>query len=156
MGYETILGTIQTELESVTDVGVVHDYGRHTRDYSDYLDLFKTTIDDVDQIRGWMISYRGFPEAAPLPEFGHIPGLRDHEFIIDGFLRLDDSAASEKTFGTLVEAVCNELDGSATLHDGSTYPGASRAIAVIDLMIFGDVLCHHVNIRQMVTEHVTN
>ena len=121
MSESAIRTAIYNAVGGVPNVGKVYDYERHVNDWGAFLDLFKTTIGDTDQIRGWTVGYRGFPEAEykqfrPQSKTGV---KRVHRFQILGVMGIDDSEATEKTFAALAEDVCDALDGDSTLH-GST------------------------------------
>jgi hypothetical protein len=79
------------------------------------LDLFKTSIGGKNQIRGWMIEYRGVI-AAEGGRFSTTKRIsRTHRFEIMGLMGIDDSNASEKTFSAIAEDVCDTLDSDATI-----------------------------------------
>ena len=53
---------IYTILGGVTNIGQVYDYERWAADWVTFINLFKTTIGTVDQIRGWEIGRRSATE----------------------------------------------------------------------------------------------
>ena len=153
MSEATIRAQIKTELESVTNIGLVHDYDRLTTTWGELLARFKTTIGGGDQVRAWTIQWGGFVPGDPQSVGGLF--VRFHQFVIRGYLGLDDSTATEKTFSALAETVSNELDGSATLHSLSTYfdtPWAS--VPVCEARMFGSALCHYCEINLVVGERM--
>ena len=133
-------------VNGVTDKGVCYDYARWSADWSGFLDLFKTTVGAVEQIRGWMVTLRGMD---PEPyNMGISQTLRTYHFRILGLMGIDDSAATEKTFAALTEDVAEALDAAATLHAQSAYFFATEAtIAVFEPRVFGGVLCHWTEIN---------
>ncbi len=150
MSQATVRAAIKTALEGVTNIGKVHDYVRLTTEWSheDFLNLFKTTIDDVPQVLGWMIEYKGFQTQE---EF-NCGKIRLHSFQIHGYNRVNDSLESEKTFAALVETVGNTFDADNTIHATSLTPAANAP--TVEFRMFGDVLCHYCLITQQVVEEV--
>ncbi len=159
MTQAAIRTAIYNVVNATTDAGKVYDYARFSASWDDFLDQFKTTISSTAQIRGWQIAYEGYAEP-PVKQFvgpataGENSVIaRAHRFQILGYMSLDDSASSEKTFAALAETVCNDLDDDATLHDDSTYLECSPAsIDFFGAIMLGSVLCNHAQISITVTE----
>ena len=151
MSEATIRAAIYAAINGVTDVGKVYDYERHTTDWSDFLDLFKTNIGDTKQVRGWMMGYRGIPEVEATRFGVEKRIMRKHRFQILGVMGIDDSAAGEKTFAALAELVCNTLDADATLQD---FDAVSPAILGFDPTPFAGILVHAAAIVLEVTESI--
>jgi len=151
MSEATIRTAIYNAINGVSSVGQVYDYERHATEWGDFLDLFKTNVGGTQQIRGWMIGYRGTPEVDG-SRF-KIPKRisRRHRFQILGVMGIDDSAASEKTFAILAEDVCDALDSDATLHG---FAAVSPASLGFDPSPFAGVLVHAAAITLEVTEFV--
>jgi hypothetical protein len=151
MTEATIRTAIYNAVNGVADVGLVYDYERHATEWSDFLNLFKTRIDSIDQIRGWMIGYRGIAEA----EGGRFSGdrriSRTHRFQILGIMAIDDSEASEKTFSILAEDICDALDNDATIQG---FMFAGPATLGFDPSPFSGILVHAAAISFTVTESV--
>ncbi len=151
MSQATIRTAIYNAVNGVTNIGKVYDYERHSNDWSDFLDKFKTTISSTAQIRGWMVGYRGIVEA----EGGRFnaPGRisRKHRFQILGVMGIDDSEATEKTFAALAEDVCDALDSDATVHG---FMFAAPAILGFDPKPFAGILVHAAAIVVDVTEAI--
>jgi hypothetical protein len=82
---------IYDTMKSVADVGLVHDYDRWAADWNKFIDLFKTNIGGVDQIRGWEISQK-----APVNE--DRTSIKRRTYSIKGYMSINDSLATEKTF----------------------------------------------------------
>src|SRR5574343_476170 len=57
----TIRSSLINILEDVEDIGVVYDYERWMTDWNVLLSLFKTEIENKDQLRGWIITAGGPP-----------------------------------------------------------------------------------------------
>ena len=151
MSEATIRAAIYAAVNGVTDVGKVYDYERHATEWSDFLNLFKTNISSTDQVRGWMIGYRGIPESDGGRFSGRGRTSRTHRFQILGIMGLDDSAESEKTFAAIAEDVCDALDSDATL---GAFLGLAPATLGFDPSPFAGVLVHAAAITFEVTEAI--
>lgn len=153
MSQATIRARIKTVLDTVSNKGQTHDYLRWAVKQNDFESLFKTTIGGTVHIRGWEIAYRGFTQEEP--HLGrNADQYRMHRFQLDGYLGLDDSAATEKTFAALAEAVCNALDGDATLNADSLSLYRNPTQLTVDERLFAGVLCHHAQVDLEVVEIV--
>jgi hypothetical protein len=139
----TIRTAIYDVISNVSNVGMVYDYERHSTDWAGFLALFKVKIGGVDQVRGWMIGYRGIPVSQAQT---FIPGKtgtqRTHRFQIMGVMAVDDSVESEKIFAELAEDVCNALDDDETLHAKGGFPNAAPVTMGFDPTPFAGVLVH--------------
>ena len=136
---ESLIRTqIYTILSGVTDIGKVYDYERWAADWTTFINLFKTTVADIEQIRGWEIGRRAAPEK--VATLGR--NERGHTFVIRGYMRVNDAQASEKTFNALIEAIADafrsnlEINGTAEHHD-------FLQAEIIEHRNFGGVLCHY-------------
>ena len=153
MSSATIRAQIKTTLDTVSNKGQTHDYMRWAIDESAFLDLAKTTISSVDQIRVWMIDYAGFVSDEPWIS-RPTKTVRVHTFVIHGYMGLDDSAATAKTFATLAEAVCTALEDDATLNAIGLSEYREPCQCAIDHVMFYSKLCHHAAITLVVAEIV--
>ena len=136
MAYATVLGKIKTYMLSVTNIGNVYDYVRWSKDYPAMLTLFKVSS-PIAQVRFWDISRVKTPETNKVSK----SNLREYTFRIRGFMSLDDSAESEKTFQSLLEDVCTVFRNKPTL-DGFALNASPLQIDVVSHAMVGDVLCH--------------
>lgn len=148
MAETTVRTAIYNALDGIANHGMIYDYTRWVADYTAFLTLFKTTIGGVDQIRGWMISLAEINQ-----EQNDFTGAiwRTYTYRVNGYMGLDDSAATEKTFVALVETLVNAIDDDATLEAYLYHPPAN---VLIDTWNFAGVLCHHAQITQIVREEV--
>jgi hypothetical protein len=122
-------------------------------DESAFIDIAKTTIGGVEQVRVWFIDYAGFPSATPWISRS-ANSMRDHQFILHGYMGLDDSAETAKTFATLAETICDALDDDATLNADALSTSREPCQLVIDHRMFYQKLCHHAQITLTVAEIV--
>ena len=153
MSEATVRAALKNAIDTVSNVGKTYDYERWAAEWGDFLALFKTTISGTAQIRGWEVAYRG-NDAQRDPQFAR-QIIHAHAFQVRGYMRVDDSAASEKTFAALAESVQAAIDASVTIHS-STYLDATPAtLQAFEPRSFGGVLCHYAQINITVTEQVT-
>jgi hypothetical protein len=152
MSQAAIRAQLKAICAAVDDVGAVHDYRRFSNEFDRYLELFKVTIDRVDQIRGVMIGYAGFD---PDPYVLGDPELRAHRFILHVLLRVDDSAESEKTAAALCESIADGIVGDATLSAQTSYMGRPVvSMPTFEERVFGSVACHYGELLITVSERV--
>lgn len=142
---------VYNAVNGVSDKGVAYDYERWAAEWGKFLGLFKTTVGGTDQIRGWEVCYRGFSVETPPRTFGKAR-QRTHRFQVKGYMSIDDSAETEKTFTALAEAVANAIDGDSVLHGDSFLETGDAQIATAEPRFFNDVLCHYAEINVTVSE----
>ena len=149
MSQAAIRDRIRVVLDSVDNIGVVHDYERFNSDLSRFMALFRTKVNNIDQIRGAQIVYRGFTQQ--LDSTCDI--MRFHNFLVITFLGVDDGEETAKTAADLVAAIVDDLDSDATLNSAASYVGlVPSQIDIFEPRVFGDVLCHYSEIRKTVPE----
>lgn len=157
MTQATARTAVYNAVNGVTDVGQVYDYQRWAAEWGDFLSLFKTTISGTPQIRGWVVQYRGFSvetvgdEGLTIRTFGDAR-QRTHRFQVKGYMGVDDSAATEKTFSALAEAVANALDTDSTLHGSSFLDAGDAELTDVVNVPLGGTLCHYAEINFTVSE----
>jgi len=158
MSEATTRATIKAILESVSNVGVVHDYERWAGTIPDVTTAFVTTISGAKLVRGWTITCQSWtPRWVAYDEDEEADGgLVDRTYVykIRGYFGLKDADATEKTVFALVEAVCDALDADKTLHDEEAFEGQTppATLTVFEPRMFGGVLCHYAEITLEVTE----
>ena len=150
MSEATIRAAVYAAVNDVTGKGVVYDYERWAATWPAFLALFKVTEAGDGQIRGWEVAYRGF-NAVRDPQFGRLT-LREHNFWVQGYLRIDDSAGSEKTAAALAEDMCDAIDANTTIHSSPYRDASPASLEVFGPRDFGGVLCHYARIVVTVTE----
>jgi hypothetical protein len=144
-----ILGVLNT-LDAASNIGVVHDYERWALHWDNVLTILRDPTDGV--VRSWMIAYRGAsPEPmgtfySTVPDQDRSLSVRVHRWLVRGVLAVDDSAASEKTFATTTETICNALDADPDLHNQEKYwgdpPTEPVSLDAFEIRTFTGVLCH--------------
>ncbi len=149
MAYSTILAKIKTYMSEITNIGNVHDYVRWHKDWPTMLTLFKSTT-PANQIRFWDISRVKTPEVNKVSK----ENARVHTFRLRGFMSLDDSAATEKTFQDLIEAVCMKFRNKPTFEGDAVNVSPVQVESVSHAMV-GEVLCHSVECTIEIEEAIT-
>lgn len=140
--YSDQRDAIKALIETVTDVGIVHGYPR----YGDAAQHWITEIDGKKQIRAWEI---GLQE--PGVEVERLTQGHRHRYMnwrIQGYVGLEDEAATYDTITALAEAIAAVIDADETLTGtalGILAPGgtdnAVQISAADALTIGGGALC---------------
>jgi hypothetical protein len=149
LSVAAIRTAIYSAVNGVTGIGQVYDYERWTNDWEAFLNLFKTTISSTTQIRGWEVAYRGFANQPPMDFSGQ--HIRAQRFDVMGYMGLDDSAETEKTFSNLAEDVADAIDA---ITKSGYYYIADVGINEHEPRMFGGVLCHYARLAVVVEEVV--
>lgn len=146
MSVASIRALIYAVVNNVTDVGQVYDRFRWSNDVTSLYNLYKTTIDSTDQLRGWALKWIGWEQVQESLGRDDKDTIRLYHWRLDGWLGIDDSAATETTFDNLVEAVCESLDGSTSLNTESVCEYREPTDCTVDEVLFAGNLCHHATI----------
>jgi hypothetical protein len=149
MSLSAIRAEIKSKLESVTGIGQVQDYRRHTIDWNEIATLFKSG----SKINGWIIDWTSAPQTKEAS--GSIILNRRHTFRVWGLYSLKDNVASAKTFDDLVEAILNEFSKDQDLIQYVRWPDdAPPGIVAMDEQMFTGVLCHRAQLALVYEEQV--
>lgn len=143
MSLKDVREKIKSILETVPGIGLVHDYERLASDWPSFLSFFKP--DGTDLVNGWTITRTASSET---PQAGG-QHVRQHKMLIKGYYSQKDKAGSEKAFQDLLEAVCDRLRSQA----GSAF--GPPQVEVVELRLFGEVLCHYGEVSLLATEETT-
>lgn len=150
MSEATIRTAIYNAINDVSGRGIVHSYERWAAEWGAFLDLFKTVVNDKQQVRGWEVAYRGF-NAIRDPQFTRLT-LREHQFIVQGYMSLNDGDITEKTFAALAEDMCDAIDADTVIHSTPYRDASPAGLIRLEPRTFGSVLCHFAQIAVTVTE----
>jgi hypothetical protein len=153
MSEANIRTQIYTILGAVTDIGKVYDYERWAADWPTFINLFKTTIGTVDQIRGWEIGRRSVKEQRITLGIASSGNEKAHGFLIRGYMRVNDAEASEKIFNALIESIATAFRANRKLNDTAKDHDFIQA-EIIEFRLFGGVLCHYAELSLTVYERV--
>lgn len=152
MSFTSIRAVVKTTLESVSGIGQVHDFRRHTTHWEEF---YQRHVKD-GRVNNWEITRTATEQEliAVQNAAGTEPFFHDtHDILILGHMALKDSLESEKTFQTLVDAVVaafrvnNQLTGTLIVPVQMQGP-------VIDQRMFGPVLVHSAELRILAVERV--
>lgn len=133
---------IYNTLAAVTDIGQVYDYERWAPTWDAFIDLFKTTTVGDPHIRGWEISQK-----APVSEDRTSVKMRTYS--IKGYMSVNDAAATEKTFATLIDAVAAAFRSDQSL-GGMAHGHDFIQVDVMETRMFGSVMCHYAELSIVV------
>jgi hypothetical protein len=138
----SLTAALKTQLETITDIGVVHDRPRYASDWSNYLNLFKVIIGGRSVVRGWMIRR----DSAPVGAFALDEIERVHNYNIMGIASLSDSDALSQydDMQALADTIMALLDNQTTLGVAGVVVRAVGPCSLesYDEQMFGSVLCH--------------
>lgn len=113
MSEALIRAQIKATLETVSGIGVVHDYERYSRSIADFRSIM--TKSGSTTVNGWVVSRESTEShQATLGPKGQIE--RTHTFRLAGVYELDDAAGSEKTFQALLDAIFAAFKAVSTLN----------------------------------------
>lgn len=140
--YSDLVTAIKTRLDTVSGVGVTHAYQRYADKDAAFLDMFKTTISTVDQIRGWVVT---MDENNPIQvdRFGLSTIKRTYNFLVWGVLGFSDANNTESTFFSLAESVMDALEGRLDFGVSGVYMVLPVAMTRYQVRTFGTRLCHY-------------
>ena len=145
---------LKTVIETVANVGTVHDYERTAGYAGDMHDagMFLYTATSPDSIRGWQIHLASTTDQSSDLGQNEIT----HSWQIDAVWQVDDANASEKTFDDTIELVRTAFRADDTLGGvvASLVVGdiAGAQVPEHDIAEFAGVLCH-VAILEIMTRH---
>ena len=152
MTYTNQLLQLKTILETVTDIGVVHDSIRWSRESQEFIKIFTTQINSQGQIRTWMVSRvsgadaYGMLQSASLGTQIRVPvgqQLRKYDWEIQGFMSFTDDE-TESEFQALAESVLAKFNDNISLNSSCLERGFISY--KLDHVFLGDHLVHHMEL----------
>lgn len=152
MSEATVRASLKTILESISDMGTVHDYQRWSSTFDAFLSHFKATIGGVEVIRGWVITATAIPQEGFVTTGNrHTSNRRTYIYQIRGYWGLDDSEATEKSALAKTIEVMDALD-SGSIFTGNVISAGLSQLNTFEPRVFGSSLCHYSEIEQQITE----
>ena len=146
--YRIFRDAIKEQVAAVVGAGNVHSHLPYAADWRMLNQKFLTTIDGVQQLRGWWVErqQRRVAEA----EFDTQGSLNwSHHFVVVGVMSFRDERDTDATFGDLIDDVIDSLS-LITQRPSAYLPGAWQMapprLRVQELRMIGDVLCHYAEI----------
>lgn len=152
--FDEIRAAIVAEMSAITGIGIVHDYERYAAREGDFRTLYLYDLGAGEkQIRGWYVRRRSTVQTR------EVMGSHEdiHQWLIRGFMAIDDAAASEKAFDTLIEAVRERFRVNNNLGGviNSIYSPEGKGVELAESqpVLFGGVLCHSARLH-LSTSHL--
>lgn len=145
--YTEMVDALETVVSGLVAPEPVYHFERVVKEWATFLKLFTALYDGHEQVRGWWLSREG----DDAPQFSDFDGgvERGWNFILRGIRVVRDAEETEIAFQETTDALITTLDAQHQL-------GAPERITVwkvgpswrrvIDLRMFGNVLCHYTEI----------
>jgi len=150
MSLELIRAKIKSKLESISGIGNVQDYSRHTVNWDEVETFFKKD----GRLHLWEIGWASGSQEKTFS--GCLALKRIHRFEIVGVYALKDAVASAKTFENLVEDVLDEFTKEEELISKVRWPEDEPPnLASIEERMFVGALCHRALINLVYEEQVS-
>lgn len=156
----TIRSSLVSILEDVEDIGVVYDYERWMTDWNVLLSLFKTEIENKDQLRGWIVTAGGPPfwKEEIISFQGGGTGetiLVTYNYRIRGFMSVDDDAGTEKIMTGLMMNVADAIKSSDDLQAYHFNDGVPIIVSgILEYRTLCNVLVHYAELNLQFQEIV--
>jgi len=152
MSLDAIRTAIVATMNTVTNVGIVHDYERYAKLEAEFKALYVAQIAGKGQVRGWYVRRLATREVSQVIGRYQVT----HEWLVRGFMAIEDAAGSEKVFDTLIESVRDVFRTDETL-GGVVSSTVTRDAAGLQLeesvpVLFAGVLCHSARLK-LITTH---
>ncbi len=143
--YVLIAERIAARIAGIPNVGKVHSYQRHVNDPEKRSALFKDTGND--RLSVWMISRSSFGDQ----QYASTANEINSEYVIRGYMAVDDDRQSEHVFQKLVDAISEEFRPQDDL-DGSVEMAGPIQAPAIGYVDWSGVLVHSAELRLPVRE----
>lgn len=139
---------------AVPDAGIVHPYQRYAASLPALKELYVSDIGGGPKLRGWYVSRIAVRESSVAPGCHEVV----NDWLIRGYMALEDVTGSEIVFDNLVEAIRDRLRGDDTLglfgttvFENEETSGAQAP--EIGPVMFAGVLCHAARIAISTCTH---
>jgi len=149
MTRKLIQAAIVTILETVTDIGSVHNGIRWAIHEDKFIKDFMSEIDGQSQVRTWMVS-RTEGGMAYGPAGGGLgtnypvttqQSLERYDFTIEGWTSFKDDD-TDNEFQDLIDSILDKFEANISLNSTANMRGP--VTYNIDHQFFGDIFVHHV------------
>lgn len=151
MSYRQVAALIKTELESISTIENVQDYGRHTVDWDEIVSLFK---DSNDRLHVWIIEWNTV--TPDLEAIGSRAVSYEHNITLWGLLSLKDDTATQKTLEDEADSILDLFNGQKKIGDASfnvIIPDDELcSLEEMDTAKFSNVLCNRAQMTLKVNE----
>lgn len=144
--WDAVVARVKAQVETVADVGNVHDRLRLAVDERQFEAAIYATIGAERKLRAWYIDLREMP-TQPSAADGTMQWSRN--VTIEGFLSFEDASGSDKTAVALAESIIRTLwsDLRATKLGGTVLTGKPGRIADKNPRNFAGVVCSYVRVE---------
>lgn len=151
--YETLRDLIYDQIQTVSNVGVVHNRIRFHSQLATLLDNFKTNVNNIDTLQGFMITWDGLPSGDG--EWGAIPGTFGDTYrykviglrVFADVISTGNNNGSETEFFPIVENVLNALRSLDLIGIlGDVGYSLTAVLNPTDLRMYASRLFHYVEI----------
>lgn len=160
--YSILRDLIYNQIKTVSNVGVVHNRIRFHAQLSTLLDNFKTIINGVDTLQGFMVTWDSMPSGDG--EWGAIPGTFGDTYrykiiglrVFSDIINTGNNNGSETEFFPIVENVLNALRSlEVTTIVGDVGYSLTAVLNTTDLRMYASRLFHYVEIMVEVKVQTT-
>lgn len=111
--YTDLRTAIVARLNTVSNVGQVHNRPRWNADWSKFLDHFKTTVGGKSTLLGWWVSRESAQSDVSVSDFNNV--TRIETFILTGIQAFVDNDDSYANLQALCDTIMADLDNQSTL-----------------------------------------
>jgi hypothetical protein len=146
MSLAAIHDAIVALLEGVPNIGLVHGFER----YATQADALRALFVTGGRLHGWTLTR----DRTTATYRTNTQTERRHHFVLRGYYALDDSAASETTFQSLIESIEEVFRTDDTLGGTAEVAGPMQVVSV-GHGLFAGVLCHFAELTIEAQELVT-
>lgn len=158
MSHAALVTAIKTRMDTVSNVGIVHNRLRHRVRIQDFIALYANGSADAKKIRAWWIALDNInADLEAFASFGTV--ARTYNFRLFGVLGFQDNEETESAMLTVCEAIMDDLDAQTTLGVSGVVVRAVGPCSLVanDIRHFGNnsVLCHVVEITCPVVKVVS-
>lgn len=141
----TMVASVKSEIESLANIGIVHDRPRNTFMPDDFQTAF---IDPSDsRLRAWTIEL--VLDEDEEDDAGFLWFARG-TLVIEGWLGFNDQTPTDSEFRDLLDAVTSLLRSNNTIFGADTLRTPRGTRVEKDHDRIGSVLCHHCRIEIVV------
>lgn len=143
--WNAILARLKAQMDTVANVGLVHEELQLATTDEQLAALGKVSIDSEDKIRMWWIHLDAMPS-----KWTEAGGSVDwnRQVVIEGFLQFEGTA-SAKTATSLTESIIRKLNADirTTKLNGTILTGSPCSLMANEPRIFTFLLVHYVRIE---------
>lgn len=145
MPLNAIIAAVKAKMESVADIGIVHDRVRLALSESVFRELFKDP--NNERILGWTITRESGSESDI-----SVHGTSDqHLLVLRGWMGIDDATETETTFQQRIEDVRTAFRQDRTINGSAIYSDPVQ-VRLVTQGLLGSYLCHYCELTLRVEE----